>query len=46
METFKQAPELLFEAEMGVLEFADATGACSEAFPFSVKELMAHLHTI
>lgn len=27
-----------------VLEFAEATGACSEGLPLSVKELMAHLH--
>lgn len=38
-------PELAFEvADISeVLEFPEARGACSEGFPFSVKELIAHL---
>lgn len=52
-ERFKQQysvsrciPELVLEVVevKGVMEFAEATDACSEGLPLSVKELMAHLH--
>lgn len=39
-------PKLGVEAEevSFVLEFAVATGACSDGFPLRVNELIAHLH--
>lgn len=40
-----RVPELASEAAgaTGVSEFMEATGACSEGFPFKVNELMAQL---
>ena len=41
----KKLPELAFEVVKicDAFTFAEASGACSEAFPFNVKELIAQL---
>lgn len=41
-----EVPEMESElvAAKGALELTEALEACSEGFPFRVKELIAHLH--